>query len=39
VIYYDKQGVIRAVGAEAMLESSIELAMEQQWIKAEWCGV
>lgn len=36
VIYYDRKGVVRAVGAEAMREGIFEQAEEEQWIKAEW---
>ena len=37
VIYYDSGGSVRAVGAEAVLDSTYEQAMEEQWSKAEWC--
>ncbi|KAH9485815.1 Heat shock 70 kDa protein 12B [Psilocybe cubensis] len=36
VIYYDRKGVVRAVGAEAMREGIFETAAEENWIKAEW---
>jgi hypothetical protein len=35
-MYYDQQGIVRAVGAEALLESNIELASNENWIKVEW---
>ncbi|PPQ96389.1 hypothetical protein CVT26_004991 [Gymnopilus dilepis] len=36
VIYYDKQGNVRAVGAEAMREGIEDEAEEAEWVKAEW---
>jgi hypothetical protein len=36
IIYYDQQGSVRAVGAEALLESNIEQASDENWIKVEW---
>ena len=36
VIYYDRSGSVRAVGAEAVLDSTYEEAMEGKWSKAEW---
>ncbi|KJA20618.1 hypothetical protein HYPSUDRAFT_166744 [Hypholoma sublateritium FD-334 SS-4] len=36
VIYYDQDGKVRAVGAEAMQEGIYEQADEEQWVKAEW---
>jgi hypothetical protein len=36
IIYYDQQGIVRAVGAEALLESNIERAYDENWIKVEW---
>ena len=39
VLYYDRNGLVRAVGAEALLESNIELAKDQQWVRAEWCCI
>ncbi|KAG6889537.1 hypothetical protein C0992_004796 [Termitomyces sp. T32_za158] len=36
IIYYDQQGNVRAVGAEA-LKADLEIAIEEEgWIKAEW---
>ena len=29
-------GTVRAVGADAILESNIEQARDEQWLKAEW---
>jgi hypothetical protein len=39
IIYYDQQGNVRAVGAEALLESNIERAFDENWIKAEWLAI
>jgi molecular chaperone DnaK (HSP70) len=39
VLYYDQNGLVRAVGAEALLQSNIELAGEQQWVRADWCCI
>ncbi|CAA7260294.1 unnamed protein product [Cyclocybe aegerita] len=36
VIYYDRQGKVKAVGAEAIREGVEELAEDEGWIKAEW---
>jgi hypothetical protein len=36
IIYYDQQGIVRAVGAEALLESNVEQASDENWMKAEW---
>jgi hypothetical protein len=36
VIYYDSDGVVRAVGAEALLENNTERAVEEKWVKVEW---
>ncbi|KAJ3798083.1 hypothetical protein GGU11DRAFT_782338 [Lentinula aff. detonsa] len=36
VLYYDSVGVLRAVGAETLLESTIEQAEDEQWTKVEW---
>jgi len=36
VIYYDRAGKVRAVGAEAMKDGIFETAEEEDWIKAEW---
>ena len=37
IIYYDKQGNVRAIGAEATKDGIFEAAEEGNWIKAEWC--
>jgi len=37
VIYYDRSGKVRAVGAEAMHEEIHEQAVDEDWVKAEWC--
>jgi hypothetical protein len=36
ILYYDQSGTARAFGAEALQESTIERAEEEQWIKVEW---
>ncbi|EAU91818.1 hypothetical protein CC1G_04585 [Coprinopsis cinerea okayama7 len=36
IIYYDQEGQIRAVGAEALRENTQERAEEEGWFKAEW---
>ncbi|CAA7260321.1 unnamed protein product [Cyclocybe aegerita] len=36
IIYYDKNGKVRAVGAEAVTESMLVAAEEECWFKAEW---
>jgi hypothetical protein len=36
VIYYDRSGKVRAVGAEAMKEGIYEVAEDENWVKAEW---
>jgi hypothetical protein len=36
IILYDSMGAVRAVGADAILESNIEQARDEQWLKAEW---
>ncbi|KDR71212.1 hypothetical protein GALMADRAFT_75189 [Galerina marginata CBS 339.88] len=36
VIYYDRSGKVRAVGAEAEEEQVSEISQEENWIKAEW---
>ncbi|CAA7260337.1 unnamed protein product [Cyclocybe aegerita] len=36
IIYYDRTGKVRAVGAEAMKEGIYELAEDENWTKAEW---
>ena len=37
IIYYDKVGMVRAVGAEATKDGVYEAALEGGWYKAEWC--
>jgi hypothetical protein len=37
IIYYDRNGTVKAVGAEAMREGIYETAEDEQWVKAEWC--
>ena len=36
VIYYDRNGKVRGVGAEAMKEGMLETAKDENWAKAEW---
>ena len=36
VIYYDRSGKVRAVGAEAMKDGIVEVAEDENWVKAEW---
>ncbi|KIK93910.1 hypothetical protein PAXRUDRAFT_144008 [Paxillus rubicundulus Ve08.2h10] len=36
ILYYDRQGTVRAVGAEALQHHIIEQAEEERWIKLEW---
>ncbi|KAF8959248.1 hypothetical protein BDZ97DRAFT_1402193 [Flammula alnicola] len=36
IIYYDRSGTVRAVGAEAAREGVCEEAADNQWVKAEW---
>jgi hypothetical protein len=36
IIYYDRTGKVRAVGAEAMRERIYEIAEDENWVKAEW---
>jgi hypothetical protein len=35
IIYYDPDGKVRAVGAEAMGEGIYEIAEDENWVKAE----
>jgi len=36
IMYYDRNGSVRAVGAEALLESNVEIARDEEWVKVEW---
>ena len=36
MLYYDKDGAVRAVGAETLAEGIYEKAQEGGWIKVEW---
>ncbi|KAJ7490801.1 hypothetical protein FB451DRAFT_1513799 [Mycena latifolia] len=36
VIYYDRSGTARALGAEALQESVVEQAEAHGWVKSEW---
>ncbi|KAF7982968.1 hypothetical protein HWV62_24554 [Athelia sp. TMB] len=36
IIFYDKGGIVRAAGAEALLENIVEQAEDDGWTKLEW---
>ncbi|KAG1746337.1 hypothetical protein EDB19DRAFT_1905800 [Suillus lakei] len=36
ILYYDLQGDVRAIGAEALQEHIIEQAEDEGWVKLEW---
>jgi hypothetical protein len=36
ILYYNPEGGLCAVGAEALQESVIERAEEEEWLKLEW---
>ena len=36
IIYYDTQGRVKAIGAEAIKDGIYEAAIEGNWYKAEW---
>ena len=36
IVYYDLKGVPRAFGCEALQESIIEQAEDEEWFKVEW---
>ncbi|KIJ08851.1 hypothetical protein PAXINDRAFT_88280 [Paxillus involutus ATCC 200175] len=36
ILYYDQQGVVRAIGAETSQPHIIEQAEEENWVKLEW---
>ncbi|KAG2358893.1 hypothetical protein BDR07DRAFT_1293671 [Suillus spraguei] len=36
ILYYDSNGTVRAVGAEAQQEHIIEMAEDEGWMKLEW---
>ena len=36
IIYYDKEGRVSAIGAEAIKDGIHEAAIEGDWYKAEW---
>jgi molecular chaperone DnaK (HSP70) len=36
ILYYDSNGTVRAIGAEARQEHIIERAEEEGWMKLEW---
>jgi hypothetical protein len=36
IIYYDQEGKVRAIGAEATNEGFEQIAEDEGWTKAEW---
>ncbi|KAI5116123.1 hypothetical protein M0805_004503 [Coniferiporia weirii] len=36
ILYYDRQGLLRAAGAEALLDKNVEKAEDEEWTKVEW---
>lgn len=36
VMYYDKQGNLKAAGAEALLDANMERAAEEGWLLLRW---
>ena len=36
ILYYDKAGIARAVGAEVLAQDIVETALMEGWTKAEW---
>lgn len=38
ILYYDEQGGVRSIGAEAVQPSVIERAEDEGWIRVEWRG-
>jgi hypothetical protein len=36
IIYYDRAGNVKAVGAEAVKEGIYEIAEDEHWVKAVW---
>lgn len=38
LMYYDKTGSLRAVGAETQQKHNVELAANERWTRLEWCG-
>lgn len=36
ILYYDRQGAVKAVGAETLQQQIVEQAEEENWIKLEW---
>ncbi|KIM40826.1 hypothetical protein M413DRAFT_27963 [Hebeloma cylindrosporum] len=38
IIYYDRAGNVKAVGAEAVQEAIYRVARSENWVKAEWYG-
>ncbi|KIJ11254.1 hypothetical protein PAXINDRAFT_84746, partial [Paxillus involutus ATCC 200175] len=36
ILYYDRQGAVRAIGAETSQPHIIEQAEEENWVKLEW---
>jgi hypothetical protein len=36
VLWYDLQGQVRAIGAEALEQKTLENAEDQEWVEAKW---
>ena len=36
ILFYDQYGVVRAAGAEALLEDSMAQKEEEQWLSCQW---
>ena len=36
ILYYDRQGAVKAVGAETLQQHIIDQAEEENWDKLEW---
>lgn len=36
ILYYDREGNVKAVGAEAMREGIEGIAEDEEWTKVEW---
>jgi hypothetical protein len=36
IVFYNRQGEVKAVGAEAISEETLVKAGKQGWLKAEW---
>jgi hypothetical protein len=38
-LYYDKEGDVRAVGAEAVLDNFLEEAEDNEYVRVEWYAI